>query len=63
MQDQAQTPEPSYNYDLQCWIINGIVEPCGHATKIDSCTACHCAGMTVLAATIKHKHITALTYL
>ena len=36
-----------YNYDLQVWTRDGIIEPCGHAQGANRCTACVCAGLTV----------------
>jgi len=42
--------ELHYNYELQVWIENGRVIPCGHADGADLCLACTCAGMTEVEA-------------
>lgn len=29
-----------YDYDLQCWIVGGKVDKCGHTTQKAGCYAC-----------------------
>lgn len=36
----------TYNYELQCWIVDGKVAECGHVEETDGCTSCFAAGMT-----------------
>ena len=40
----------SYDYDLQVWLRDGFIEPCGHAQGANRCAACVCAGLTVAQA-------------
>ena len=45
MKDNRQSV--SYDYDLQVWTRDGIIEQCGHAQGANRCAACVCAGLTV----------------
>ena len=33
-----------YDYDLQCWVQDGIVKKCGHREPMEGCYACAHAG-------------------
>ena len=43
-----------YDYEIQAWIRDGVVEACGHPVGFGlsgrGCTACYCAGSTVAEA-------------
>ena len=36
-----------YDYGLQVWTNNGIIEKCEHRTKLITCNACKYAGKSV----------------
>jgi hypothetical protein len=36
-----------FDYDLQVWVKDGIVQACGHPQKTDYCNACDYAGMKI----------------
>jgi len=36
-----------YDYDRQCWVLLGIVQPCGHPSLDPCCYACQHAGETL----------------
>jgi len=39
-----------YDYDIQCWVREGLVLPCGHRLSMD----CRCAGRKYAGRTIAY---------
>ena len=39
--------EPYYDYDLQCYVVDGIVVKCGHIETLQGCYSCAHAGEKV----------------
>jgi hypothetical protein len=37
-----------YDYDRQCWIVDGVVDRCGHREKRPTCYSCNHAGERVV---------------
>ena len=38
--DEAMTEQTRYDYDLQCWVVDGLVSGCGHSEQVRGCYAC-----------------------
>ena len=55
--------ETYYDYDLQTWIVDGIVAPDGHSPFDPTCPACNLHGMTAAEARRAAPSIPGLAWL
>ena len=39
-QEEVHVIEITYNYDIQAWTKDGVVQKCGHSSHLSSCTSC-----------------------
>ncbi len=40
--NEVKREEVEFNYDYQCWIVNGVIKRCGHPETMN----CKCFGKT-----------------